>query len=331
MKTNKYIRIQVCNIVLICAMISGISNCFASDVTSAEIFGSIKNRENVIKSDTYKTATFSLLTQDLKSDPNHGHLLRDCSLVWKKDDTRMKIVYNYRHDPIYISPDSKGSQPINYDKDKRRIVWRKVETYIISTSEKIEMLDKLQSMCVSPNGDIEKFPGVFTAKHIFREGSNLSGDGHFKYFLLAAGLSFSNYIDVNSIDIIKMPNGNSMEINSSGIFRVNTKGRWKLTVDSNEGYFVREASFTMEGLDKPSLELSTSNVIKKDGLEYARRGRIVFNNEPRDYRDYEDIDICVKDNQELRQEIEQQLEEPLPVGSQIIDFAGGKPTVTTIK
>ncbi len=331
MNINRNLKIPICNILLTCSILSGVSNCIASDVTGKEVFNSIKNRERVIKSDISKTATFKILTQAAMFDPNQGRLLKNCDATWENNNVTMKIVYDYLQDPVYVPPSSTNYayQSIDYDKDKRLIVWRFLETYIVSTPEKTEVLDKLQHLYVSPNGAIEKSGGTHTAKHVFHANSNVDGNGDFKYFLLAASFGFSDYIDVNNIELAKMPDGNSIEINSRGTFGKDAKGKWKLTVDSSAGYFVREASFTGEGFNKPSIEVSTSGIVKKDGLEYAREGHIVFSGSS--VRDYIDIDVSVRNNQELRQEVDLHFRTPLTSGSEILDFNEGKPTHTSVK
>jgi len=114
------------SVLFICAIISGASNCVASDIKGSEVFGSIKNREQFTKSDISKTATFKILTEAPMSDPNHGRVLKDCAVAWEKNNIWMKMVYNYLQDPIYVPPGSisYGYPRISYDKDKRLIVWR---------------------------------------------------------------------------------------------------------------------------------------------------------------------------------------------------------------
>lgn len=309
------------------------SNCITSDITGAEVFGLIRDREQFTKSDISKTATFKILTEASMSDPNQGRVLKDCAVTWEKNNIWMKMVYNYLQDPVYVPPGSMsyGYQPISYDKDKRLIVWRSLETYIISTPEKTEILDRLQLLYVDPNGAIEKHAGIHNTKHIFPANDQYDGNFDFQHFLLAAGLCFSDYIDANNIELVKTSDGNRIEINSRGTFGKDAKGTWKSTVDPNSDFFVREASFTGEGFNKPSIKMSTSDIVKKDGLAYAREGHIVFGDSNPTIRDYIDIDISVINNQELRQEVNQRMEAPLPTGSRIIDFKGGKPTMTTIK
>jgi len=331
MNIDKNLRIQIRNILLACSIMSCVSNCIASDVTVKDVFGFIKNRDQIIKSEISKTATFKILTIANFFDPNQGFLLKDCAVTWRKNDVRMKITYDYLKDPVYVPPGSKSYayQPISYDKDKRLIVWRTLEEYIMSTPEKTEVLDKTQLLYVSPKGDIKKSSGTHTTKHVFPATSNVY-KGDFKYFLLAAGLGFSDYIDANNMNLIKMPNRDHIEINSHGTFGKNTKVTWKLTVDPNAGYFVRESSYTGEGLNRPSIKVSTSNIVKKDGLEYAREGHMVFSNSF--VMDYIGIDISLRDNQELRQEVNQHMAAPLPSGSDIINFNNeGKPTRTPVK
>ena len=142
-------------------------------------------------------------------------------------------------------------------------------------------------------------------------------------------MGFSDYIDENSINLIKTPNEKLIEVNSIGNFGKESRGTWKLTVDLNSDFFVKNASYTVEGFSRPSIELSTSDVVKKNGLEYAREGRIVFSDSS--VREYADIDIYITDNQQLRQEIGQIIGSPLPSGSAIIDFNEGKPIRSTVK
>jgi hypothetical protein len=322
------------SVLFICAIISGTSNCIASDITGAEVFGSIKNREQFAKSDISKTAIFKILTNASTSDPNQGRVLKDCAVTWEKNNIWMKMVYNYLQDPVYVPPGSMsyGYRPISYDKDKRLLVWRSLEAYIVSTPEKTEILDRLQLLRVDPNGAIEKSADIHITKHVFPANDQYDGNYDFQQFLLAAGLCFSDYIDANNIELVKTSDGNRIEINSRGTFGKNSKGTWKSTVDPDSDFFVREASFTGEGFNKPSIKMSTSDIVKKDGLAYAREGHIVLGGDSNPIiRDYVDIDISVINNQELRQEVNQHMEAPLPIGSDIIDFKGGKPTVTPIK
>ncbi len=327
---NNILRMPIGVTLLACSIIFSISDCVASEITGSEILSSFRNRDNPVKSEISKTATFKMVTRASMFDPNQGQMLKDCAVTWQGNNAKMKIVYDYFQDPAYVPLDTgrHAYQSIDYDKDKRLIVWRYLETYIISTPEKTEVLDKFQQFYVSPNGDIEKTAGAYNSKSVYHAKSNVKY-GEFKYFLLAAGLYFSDYIDVNSMKIIKMANKELIEINSRGNFGKDSKGTWKLTVDPNAGYFVREASYTGEGFDKPSIKVSTSDIIKKDGIEYAREGRIVFSDSS--VRDYLDIDISLKNNEELCQEVKQVVETPLPSGSGITDFNEGKPTRTTIK
>jgi hypothetical protein len=331
MSFNKNLRIQIFNILFACLIMSGISDSIASEITGVEVFGSIKARDQVIKSEISKTATFKVLSPASMFDPSQGLLIKDCAVTWEKDNIRMKIVYNYLQEPNYVSPGSMGNtyQPIDYDKDKRLIVWRVLEEYIISTPEKTEILDKAQLLYVYPNGNVEKSAGSHTTKHIFPANSKTEENSDFKFFLLAAGLSFSGYIDVNSMSLVEIPNGYLMEISTRGKFGKDTRGTWRLTVDPNSNFSVREASFTVEGNDRESIKVSTFGIVKKDGIEYAREGHIVFN--VPFVREYADIDISVRNDQELRQEVNQHMEEPLAPGSQIIDFGGEKPTSITVK
>jgi hypothetical protein len=315
---------------LFCLMMSGLSDCYASGLTDTEILNSFKNRDSFLKSEIPKSATFKMITRAYMFDPNQGQMLKDCAVTWQGNDVKMKIVYDYLQDPVYVPPGTGGYayQAIDYDKDKRLIVWRFLETYIISTTEKTEVLDKTQRLNVSPDGSIEKIGVVSTSKRVYHAKSGLYS-GEFKYFLLASGLCFSDYIDANSINLIKTPNEKLVEFDSRGNFGKESRGTWKLTLDPNSDFFVKNASYTLDGMNRPSKIVSTSDIVKKNGLEYAREGHIIFSDSS--VRDYGDINISIDDNQQLRQEITQTMESPLPPGSDIIDYNEGKPFRTTIK
>ena len=122
---------------------------------------------------------------------------------------------------------------------------------------------------------------------------------------------------------------NDVMLSSRGNFGKDVEGTWKLIVDPNSNFFVQNASFTNEKLSKPSVEVTTFNVITKGGLRYARQGKLTFSGNIK--KNYEDIDISVKDNLELRQEVKQKMEAILLPGSEIINFSSEKPIRTTIK
>lgn len=328
MNTNRLIRKYACISLIIYSIMSDTSNCIASEITGSEVFGLLKNRDQAIKSEVPKSATFNTLTRASLFDPNQGSLIKHYSVIWEKSDVKMKIAYHYNQDPVYVPPGSTYKM-IDYDEYKRLIVWRLLGTYIILKPEKTERLDIQQKMYVSPDGKIEKSTGIHKAKYIFHAKNRVSGNGDFTFFLLATGLGFSDYIDANNIELAKMSDGKHIEINSRGTFGKHSKGKWKLTVDPNTAYFVREASFTGEGLDKPSIKISTSSIVDKDGLKYAREAHMV--GADTFVREYTDIDITLKDNQELRQEVLQNIGSPLPPGSEITDFNEGEPNHIRVK
>ncbi|MDD5065347.1 MAG: hypothetical protein PHQ35_11390 [Phycisphaerae bacterium] len=329
MNIIKIFRVQQL-LLLYSLTISVLPDCYASELTGAEILNSFKNRDGFLKSEIPKLATFKMVTHASMFDPNQGQMLKDCAVTWEGDNVKMKIVYDYLHDPVYVPPGTGryAYQSIDYDKDRRLIVWRYLETYIISTSEKTEVLDKLQRLNVSPDGSIEKAESISTAKHVYHTKSGISS-GEFKYFLLASGLGFSDFIEANDINLAKLPDTKFIEVNSRGNFGKDSKGIWKLDVDPNSDFFVRNASYTFDGMNRPSKVVSTSDIVKKNGLEYAREGRIVFSDST--VRDYMNIDISIADNKQLRQEVERIMGSPLPSGSEIIDFNEGKPTRMKIK
>lgn len=326
---QKILYVNIYKAMLMCMVISGTSHCLASDITEPELLESIKIRDQIIKADVYMTAKFNVLTQAVESDPEQGLLVKKCHVVWKKNETNMKVIYDYLKDPVYSPPDSEIYQSIDYDANKRLIIWRLVEKYIMSTSEKTEIFDKTQLLYVSPNGDIQKSGGYHTTRHVFPDGGKYDGNYEFEQFFLASGLSFSDYIDPNESPEMEILDGNVILLNARGTFGKNMKGTWKLTVDPDFGFFIRKAVFTGEGLHKPSVELSISEIVKTGALEYARQSQLTLGRFA--VRDYVDIHVSMGDNLELRQEVNRQMKALLVPGSEIIRFNGEKPTRTTVK
>lgn len=312
-------------------MISCISNIFASEITTKKIFDSISKREQDLKSDIPMSSTFYVLIPANSSDPNQGLLLEECSATWNKDNIYMKIDYKYLQEPLYFPPNSsKVYQPVDYDSNKRLIVWRHLQVYIMSTAEKTERIDELQLLLVSPDGTVE-IKGSHTSKDIFPSNSLVRGDFDFRSFLYATGLNFYDSINKDNAFLENTSNSNFI-VNFRGKFGKGSKGIWKLTVDPNEDFFVKDASYTAALDDynnpaiQPTIRISTSDIVKKDGLQYARQGRLTHIYT----MDFADINISKKDNLELREEVKKRMAN-LPPGSRITDFNGIKPTVTTTK
>ena len=74
---------------------------------------------------------------------------------------------------------------------------------------------------------------------------------------------------------------------------------------------MKKAFFTNENFDKPSVEVFTSEVVHKGELKYARQGKLIFSGIIK--KNYEDIDISMMDDPELRREVKEKFETPLVV------------------
>ena len=133
MNISNCLIIPVCAILIASSTTLNASDRVASDVNGTEVFELFKNRDRIAKSEVPKKATFKMLTDAAMFDPNQGLVLKDYAVIWKTNEVRMKILYDYLQEPVYVPPGSTkhAYQSIDYDKDKRLIVWRFLETHMI--------------------------------------------------------------------------------------------------------------------------------------------------------------------------------------------------------
>ncbi|MEJ5261008.1 MAG: hypothetical protein WHS88_12545, partial [Anaerohalosphaeraceae bacterium] len=316
-KTKTYLMETVLGLFFV-----GSSICLSSVTEVNEVLSIIKRRENLLESDKSYSASFQMLNQACMFDPRQGDVRIEGTITWRKDNLCMKMLYSYLQNPIYVSPDTGIYKQIDYDRNRRLILWRPLEKYILSTLERTEIVDIYQLFFVSPEGEFEQSEDLYRIKHIFPSDCPLDGTYEFKHFLMASGIGFLHYLEPNSPPEIEPVKNTVFRLKYSGNYGKEVKGVWELILDPNTFFFVQHALFTNEKMVTPSVEVSTSRVVIDGPLHYASQGTLVFSGMTR--KRYEKIKIFAGDNLELRQEVYQKIKEELS-GTDIVEFTGKKP------
>ena len=108
------------------------------------------------------------------------------------------------------------------------------------------------------------------------------------------------------------------------------QGKWELTIDPNSDWLVREATFTRDGTNTSIIIVTSGGIMAKEGLKIAKYGTFKFSNLPELFVEVTDISKVVGPNR-LYEEVFSHLNSPLPPGSDIVDFRGKVPLMTTVK
>jgi len=101
-------------------------------------------------------------------------------------------------------------------------------------------------------------------------------------------------------------------------------------MDPKSDYLIREATFTMDGMDKPSIITTSSGIVEKSGIKLTKYGTYRYSNLIELSFEVTDISKVVGRN-ELYEEVNSRLNEPLPKGAGIIDLRGEEPVRTNVE
>jgi hypothetical protein len=262
------------------------------------------------------------------SEPNQGMVFQNCEATWTKEGSfAMKIVSHYEKDlPVFVPRESRRYKSLEYDHDGNLVLWRSSQKFILSAPDRDEIIEVLKGFRISPNGEILNM-NDHTQLYRWPIGSRNSMY-QFKQFQLATGKGFSGHIGTVT-SIKSLPSGLT-KVNSQGSYGSGLQGGWELILDPNSDYLVREAIFTMKGMDRPTIVVKSSGVIEKDGIKNAKYGTFKFSNVLELSVEVTDISKVVGPNK-LYEEVLSRLNSPLPQGSSIVDLRGDKPVRTTVK
>lgn len=285
-------------------------------------------RDGVFNSIGYKIS-FVIETQHNQfNDPNQGMVLMDCTVTRTEEGCAMKITNYYEHPPVFAARTKPGDgsghdyRDFDYDHDGNLIVWRTMGKYILSTPDRNDTLEKVRVFLVDPNGQIVE-TGDNIKLHRWPIGS-LDSMYEFRQFQLSVGRGFSKHSGaITSIETL--PSGYKKVI-SKGL----GGGHWELTIDPKSDYLVRKGILTSEWTSEPTIEVTSSGIIEKNGLRIAKYGTYKSSAMPELSFEVTDISKVVGRN-ELYEEVQSRLIEPLPKGAGIIDLRGEKPVRSTVK
>lgn len=271
--------------------------------------------------------SFVIATEDNPfSDPNQGLTKMRCEATQTLDSFAMKVLYDYERSPVFAPSGRRGYAPYDYDPNGNLIVWRTLQEYVLSTSKRNGIIEKLRMFLVAPSGETVKTHDN-TILHLFPIGSS-STKYKFSQFQQALGRGFAKHVTtVKSLD--GLPAG-LIEVTARGSYGTSLVGTWELTLDPNSYWLVRKGIFTRDGGSSPTVTVTSVGAITKDGLEMAKYGVYTYSNLLQLF--VEVTDICrVVGRNDLYEEVCLCFDERLPVGSAIIDFQGQKPVRTTVK
>lgn len=308
-------------------LLTASSECLAV-ATYAEIVNQIKIRDSLLKSDNFRQTSFEISTPEFYQDPYQGLVFQNCKATWNKDKIAMNITYSYEKEPVYVSPEAKIYQRNDYDQNKRLIKWRFTESYILTTPDRNEKLDKMKCFFVDPNTGKSQLASVSIIKHIFPVTGGYDAAFNFKQFLLATGLGYSDFLSFDDANSIQSQPPELIKICSKGFYGKELHGLWKLTINSDPNFYIKEASFTPDGANKPSISVQADAFVKKGNIAYSQVAHLKISPIT--------ADICVNeisldDSNSCYNSILGKLNEQLPAGSEIVDFRGGTPKRYTIK
>ena len=287
----------------------------------------MREKDRVSQAVGYKIS-FVMATKDNQfKDPNQGEIFMNCESTWMGENIfAMKVIYEYEHNPIYAPRGICNYTGYDYDNKGNLIVWRTLEKDIISTPDRNETLEKIRVFFIDPNNKIVE-TGDNIQVHRFKIGDT-NNKYQYNQFELATGRGFSKHLGVDASITLLPPR--LTEITSRGSWYGSSQGNWKLTVDPVSDNLVRGAIFTMNTATRPSIEVTTSGVIEKDGIKMAKFGNVTRSSASTLNIEITGISDATGGN-ELYKEVSSCLNQPLPKGAGIIDLTGTKPVRSTVK
>jgi len=303
------------------------SKSFPSEISTEELLNLLNEKDKTSNLVGYMIS-FVIATQDNQfRDPNQGIIFMDCEATrTKKSFFSMKIISNYEHIPIFAPVGSRNYRPFDYDHDGNLIVWRSLEKHILSDANCNDTLEKLRVFFIDPNGQVVK-TGDNTLLHRWPSGDP-DNIYQFRQFQLAMGRGFSRHLGI--VTSLKSLSSGGIKVKSEGSYGQGLNGSWELILDPNSDYLVREALFTMDTAPKPTIIVTSTGVMMKDGIKIAKHGTFKYSNSLEASFEVTDISKVVGPNL-LYEEVLSRLNSPLPPGSLISDLRGEKPIRTTVK
>lgn len=319
-------------ILCVVLMLLVVSKSFPAEISTEELLNLLKEKDQLVESNSFEIS-FVIRKNAMSFDPNQGIVAMDCNATWTQDGScAMKVLYRYEKEiPVFVPPGSRPYQPADYDEHGNLIIWRVLEKHILSDvnysdANHNDTLEKLRVFFIDPNGQVVK-TGDNTLLHRWPAGDP-ANIYEFRQFQLAMGRGFSRHL--GTVTSLKSLFSGGIKVTSEGSYGQGLNGSWELILDPNSDYLVREALFTVDTAPKPTIIVTSTGVMMKDGIKIAKHGTFKYSNSLEVSFEVTDISKVVGPNL-LYEEVLSRLDSPLPAGARIYDLRSKKPVVTTVE
>jgi hypothetical protein len=304
------------------------STIHSAETNKLELMNLLHEKDQISNMVGYKISFISTTQDNQFRDPNQGMIFSNCQAVWAREDVfAMKKTNYYEKDiPIFRAPGTGGYRSLDYDRDGNLIVWRVLESYILFTPDRNDRIQISKALRIDPNGNLVHEGSSHTTLHRYPI-NNRGNTYEFNKFQLAIGRGFSTK-DFGSITSVKTQSSGMMQVTAH---RPSVPAlTWELTIDPNSDYLVRKAILTREGENKPTIVVTSSGIMMKDGIKTSKYGTYKCSSSSEISFEVTDISKLVGPNK-LYEEVLSQLNSPLPTGASVVDLRGEKPVRTTVK
>jgi len=302
--------------------------CASFGVTGAELTNLLREKDGMTDASAYEIS-FAMTTQSTMFDPNQGLVFADCIARWMSDGTFvMKTTYCYEHPPVFARAGTRRYTPSDFDKSGNLLVSRPLEKYIFFSRDRSETVETSRSYFVDPNSALVDKGGAQVIMRRFPPGDR-TYTYELNQFQLATGRGLSRHL--GAIRSIESISSGMKRVVSEGSFGEGIpRGSWRLIIDPNSGYIVRNAVFTPADHESPLVEVATEGTIAQDEISLARYGTFKYANLLEVVVGVGSVSRVSGPN-EVYREVLSKLNSPLPLGSEIMDLRGEEINRTTVR
>jgi len=253
--------------------------------------------------------------------PDLGKHAEACRFSTAAGIRALLLETRYEHDPEFRPQGQGGLAAMDYDGDGNLIVWRRVRKSGLSTPELNRTLDEQEVLLIAPNGEVlnRLQNSMLWLYDIGSPDSTYELD----QFRLATGRGLAAYLQ--SVNSAEVRSDGLEELRCAGNYGPAMTGEWRLVVDVEAGYLVREARLLREDPDWPVVRVQSSGLFRREGITLAADGVLTYARRPGD--DFE-LAITVRDlaaraDDRLVEQFRTRLTVPLPDNAVIIDERRG--------
>jgi hypothetical protein len=247
-------------------------------------------------------------------------VMNNGEFAWSHNWCVLRLTCSYDRDPVFMDAETPAQQRGDKEAASKRIVWRTVEMYGVSSQQKCELVNIHQAYTVDPRG------GIITNRTAHLQLTRFpNGQGSsiylFRQFIQATGRGFSEELTELTDE---KTSDSGVEVRGKGR-SASLAGRWTLKWENAGDLLIRQAQFFPDvNPETPDLEVSNSGVVRCAGLSLARNGDLRVGALRTHFEVLSLKPLASPDPNEceLYREVLQRLTAPLPKGSQVIDRRG---------